>query len=128
MTDIYKLTAEDGTNKLVFTTAMSVPTGYTMKESGILYSASTTFAGKPVDELNELIVLNGANVYKNALNGTKTNLMSVKIASGKENVVIYARGYMICENKEGVDEVYYSDSAFKSYATASELATAQTAQ
>ncbi len=129
MTDIYKFTAPDGTNKLAFTSAMSIPEGYEMVESGILYGIdAATFEGKDTEELNSILTLNGEKVFKSALNGTKTNLLSVKISSANEQKEIYARGYLMCR-KAGTDtvEVYYSDSVHENYKSASPLATAQAA-
>ncbi len=100
----------DGVNKVSFTATMSVPDAYTVLDSGILYGTSTAVfvtnvADQPITLEHPEI---GTKIIVKALNGVKTNTLSIKVGTRVDKPV-YAVGYLRYQDKNGEIKTIYTD-------------------
>lgn len=107
MTNIYA-SVVDGANKVSFTATLSIPDGYTRLDSGILYGTSAAvFTG---EDAENNVVLNSGNtkIKVCAIDGDKTNTLSVNVGSVTDRPV-FARGYLRYRNEvTGETNVVYT--------------------
>ena len=112
ITNVYT-TMEGEKKKISFSATRDIPDEYTLVEHGILYRAWT--ANEAPSE--EDIVLGGSELRKSVSSATMLSgvfTMNLNV-TGKEDVKVAARGYMIVKNAMGGEEIYYTDLSYCSY-------------
>lgn len=113
MTNIFTTSAE-GKNKLSFSATRDVPDGYTVVETGMLYSAWKT----DTEPSEDTFILGGNEVRKYVSTDTiLAGVFTLNVnVTNNESTKIAARGYMIVKNeKTGTQEIYYTNIACNSY-------------
>lgn len=104
----------DGAFKLSFASAMDIPEGYTLVDSGFVYFNKGTIADA---DLNLSNVGNPTkNVRKKSLGGDKTNIFTLNLGTtdANNNTDVYIRAYLRCSKGEKIVDVY-SDMVVTSY-------------
>ena len=112
MTNVYT-TMEGEKKKISFSATRDIPDEYTLVEHGILYRAWTEHEAPSEDD----IVLGVSGLKKSVSSATMLSgvfTMNLNV-TGKEDVKVAARGYMIVKNAMGGEEIYYTELAYCSY-------------
>ena len=104
ITDVYG-SVVDSVEKLSFVSAISdIPEGWDVSGSGFVYSVKDGIAEG--DLTLERTEVSGSGVYKSALNGTQTNIMTVKIGTANKAKTVSARAYVIYTNGTEAKTIY----------------------
>ncbi len=104
ITDVYG-SVVDGVEKLSFVSAISdIPEGWTISGSGFVYSVKDGITEG--DLTLEKTEVSGSGVFKSALNGTQTNIMTVKIGTANKAKTVSARAYVIYTNGTEAKTIY----------------------
>lgn len=109
----------ESTFKLSFTSAMDIPEGYTLVDSGFVYFNKGTIADA---DLNLSNVGNPTkNVRKKSLGGDKTNIFTLNLGTTDKNndTDVYIKAYLRC-SKDGKIVDVYSAMEVTSYNKASQ--------
>ncbi len=104
----------DGAFKLSFASAMDIPKGYTLVDSGFVYFNKGMIADA---DLNLSNVGNPTkNVRKKSLGGDKTNIFTLNLGTtdANNNTDVYIKAYLRCSKGGKIVDVY-SDMVVTSY-------------
>ena len=96
-----------------FTVNRSLPTNYTLVESGVLY-AKTESVGTDPENLSLYLVLNSTNgsvVRVNFAGNAQVDTMNFYIKTATKDTSYVVRGFLIVKDGSGATKVIYSDQA-----------------
>ncbi|MCI9005550.1 MAG: hypothetical protein HFH39_10010 [Lachnospiraceae bacterium] len=112
----------DGAFKLSFASAMDIPEGYTLVDSGFVYFNKGTIADADLNLSNVGNTDPAKNVRKKSLGGDKTNIFTLNLGTtnANNNTDVYIKAYLRCSKGEKIVDVY-SDMVITSYNKALEL-------
>ncbi len=106
----------DGAFKLSFASAMDIPEGYTLVDSGFVYFNKGTIAKEDLNLSNVGNADQTKNVRKKSLGGDKTNIFTLNLGTtdANNNTDVYIKAYLRCSKGEKIVDVY-SEMVVTSY-------------
>lgn len=111
MTNVYYVDEADDVHKIAFEATRSIPDGYKVLETGILYAVV-----EPTSV--DAFVMDGTNVYKFVAKSTaKDGVFTLYVnVTGHEDATVWARGYVVVQDAAGlITTLYDEEISSKSY-------------